>query len=158
MRSPLCVLKYDRSYRNITASPKLNKNLPRSHIAASLKEALGIYLTVPSGLDGSLQYRVILLEQSTDRGLRLSISGGWGSAEPWGTSFAHWRRARLKGANGKQLRSFRAGIQPNSDYALAQASTALHVCVFVFLYGRYSSEAALPPKSGNDAWGDTGLQ
>lgn len=81
-----------------------------------------------------LQYRVILLlEESTQRKLWLSISGGRGSAEPRGSSFAHWRRARLKGANGKQLRSFRAGIQPNSDYALAQASRALHVCVFVFL-------------------------
>lgn len=86
-------------------------------------------MKVPSGLDGSLQYRVILLRESTDRGLWLSIRGGRGSAEPWGTSFAHWRRARLKGANGKQLRSFRAGIQPNPDYALAQSSTALHVCV-----------------------------
>lgn len=116
-------------------------------------------MTVPSSLDGFLQYRVILLlEESTERRLWLSISGGRGSAEPRGSSFAHWRRARLRGANGKQLRSFRAGIQPNSDYALAQASRALHVCMFVFLYGRYSSEAAPPPKSGNDAWGDTGLQ
>lgn len=62
------------------------------------------------------------------------------------------------GAFGKLLRSFLTNIRLDGDYNLALASRPLRVCVFVFLYGRCSSEAEPLPKLGNDAWGDTELQ
>lgn len=58
---------------------------------------------------------------------------------------------KKRGQDGKQLRSLERGMGPSGDGGLAWGSRALRACVFVFLFGHYSSKAEPRPSLGNDA-------